>query len=203
MNTREIVSTPFLPVPMVIAWALVLSGCSITQLQHDGLEEPADLQSGVVNVDSRATGFTGGRVGWGRITIFYIPVVPIHIKSDESSDLMEIVSDALVAAGYTTRMADIALDGPLLKAHVDKARFNNYTWLAPIVPTWGRVSVTLRLETAAGQVLWEESFSERGTTFNFFDGYNIAATESITRLANSMVEAFSAREFSDALALAI
>ncbi len=187
-------------VVFAIIWILGLSGCSITSLQHDGLQEPTNLQSGVVNVAPRATGFSGGRVGWGRVTIFAIPVVPIHIKSDEASDVMDVVRDALITAGYTTYLAGNSQQRPVLSAHVNKARFNNYTWILPIVPTWGRINVTLRLESASGQVLWENSFEGAGTTFNFTDGYNIAATKSVTRLANNMVEAFSDPEFITALA---
>jgi len=200
MSTLISVSTRLLTVSLVSVWVLCLSGCSITQLQHDELQEPAQRQSGVVYVDSLATGFTGKRVGWGRITVFYIPIVPIYIQSDEADDLMVVVDDALTTAGYTTRLAYSEPPGPVLKAHVDKVRFNNYTWIAPIVPTWGRLEVTLRLESVTGQVLWEKSFEGKGTTFNFTDGYNIAATESVTRLANSMVEAFSAQDFGEALA---
>lgn len=200
MLTLITASTRLRALILVCIWILCLSGCSITELKHDELQEPAQRQSGVVSVEPLATGFTGGRVGWGRITIFSIPVVPIHIHSDEARDLMDVVRNALSATGYTTRLASGPQSGPVLTAHVDKARFNNYTWIAPLVPTWGRIEATLRLESASGEVLWEKFFEGKGFTFNFTDGYNIAATESVTRLANSMVEAFSAQDFSEALA---
>ena len=195
----HIVPAPLVRASFVVAWIAVLSGCSITSLQHDPLDVPQEQQTGVVGVETKATGFTGGRVGWGRITVFYIPVVPIHIQSDESRDLIAVIENALATAGYETRAAEALQAGPVLRAHVDKARFNNYTWLAPIVPTWGRLDVTLTLESANGEVVWEQSFNGRGTTLNFFDGYNIAATKTVTRLANSMVEAFTGPEFSDAV----
>ncbi len=180
--------------------SICLTGCSISQLQYSELQSPEILQSGSVYVQERASGFTGGRVGWGRITVFYIPIVPIRIRSDEASDLMQVVKDALTTAGYTTHSASDGQAGPVLSAHVTHARFNNYTWLAPIVPTWGRINVTLTLESKGGEILWKNSFMGKGTTFNFFDGYNIAATKSITRLADSMVEAFASAEFQNALA---
>lgn len=185
---------------LALFWIAGLSGCSITQLQHTELQTPAELQLGEVYVNERATGFTGGRVGWGRITVFSIPIVPIHIKSDEAMDLMRVVRDALSTAGYEAYLAGAAKRGPVLAAGVDEVRFNNYTWFAPIiVPTWGRISVTLTLESAGGNTLWERSFKEKGTTFNFTDGYNIAATKIVTRLADSMVEAFSSDDFRLAL----
>ena len=178
---------------LAIFFCMNLLGCSINQLQYSELQSPEKVQSGDVYVEERASGFTGGRVGWGRITIFYIPVVPIYIHSDEASDIMRVVSDSLTAAGYTTHTAGDARVGPVLSARV--TRFNNYTWLAPIVPTWGRINVTLRLESPDGEVLWEKSFEGKGSTLNFFDGYNTAATKSVTRLADSMVEAFGSADF--------
>jgi hypothetical protein len=180
---------------IAIAW---LSGCSITQLQHDELQGPDALRSGEVYVARQATGFTGGRVGFGRITLFSIPVAPVHIHSDEASDMMDIVRDALETAGYTTKTAGAAHTGPVLAANVDHIRYNNYTWLAPFIPTWGRVNVTLRLESA-GAILWQESFAAKGNSFHITDGFNVAATESMTRLADSMVTAFGSEAFQRAL----
>ena len=195
----KIAKTPLLVMSLAFCWITNLSGCSIAQLQHDDLQEPAQRRSGNVNLGPKATGFTEGRVGWGRVTLFSIPVVPIRIHSDEASDLMVVVRDALAIAGYAAHFVDNAQPGPVLKAHVDEVRFNNYTWVAPLVPTWGRLHVTLRLESADGPVLWEKSFESSGHTYNFTDGYNIAATRIVTKLANSMVEAFGSQEFSNAL----
>jgi len=198
MIAPKIVSNRLAVVLLASIWISSLSGCSITHLQHDDLQEPAQSQSGVVSVDAEATGFSGGRVGWARVTLFSIPVAPVHIKGDEASELMDVVRDALNAAGYTIRLADSS--GPVLKAHVDDIRFNNYTWLAPLIITWGRIGVTLQLEAATGNILWKESFKESGNSYNISNGFNVAATESVTRLANSMVEAFSSEEFNAALA---
>jgi hypothetical protein len=138
MASSTTVRTPLSIRWLVFLWISCLSGCSVTQLQNDELQEPEVLQSGGVAVRAKATGFSAGRVGWGRITVFSIPAVPIRIHSDEASDLMEIVRNALTTAGYTARPAGSAQAGPVLKAHVDHVRFNNYTWVAPIVSTWGR-----------------------------------------------------------------
>ncbi len=176
-----------------------LSGCSITQLQHDGLDEPAEKRSGAVNVESRASGLDGGKVGWGRITLFSIPVVPIYITGDEAVDMRDVVSDALITAGYSPEFSGSADSAPLLTANVTRARFNNYTWLVPLIPTWGNVDVTLTLVSAGGEILWEEALHGGGWTLNFSDGYNIAATKSMTELANNMVNAFTSQSFSDAV----
>ena len=185
----------------VAACLFLLSGCSITSLQHDVLEEPAELRSGAVNVAPKATGLDGGKVGWGRITLFSIPVAPIYIQSDEAADMMDVISSALSVAGYSPNYAESADGAPLLRADVTRARFNNYTWFAPLVPTWGNVDVTLQLLSSGGEILWEESLHGGRHTFNFTDGYNIAATRTMTELANNMVAAFTSQAFSDAVNL--
>jgi hypothetical protein len=192
--------TPLTNTFLAMLLVLSLSGCSITQLQHTELQIPENLQSGQVYVEERATGFTGGRVGWGRVTVFSIPVVPIHIHSDEAIDLMQVVQDSLSTAGYAAHTAGSSQGEVVLAAHVNEVRFNNYTWFVPIIPTWGRISVTLTLESASGHVLWEKLFESKGTTYNFTDGYNIAATKIVTQLADNMVEAFTSLDFSQALA---
>jgi hypothetical protein len=48
-----------LTVSLAVNWIAGLSGCSITRLQHDELQEPAYRQSGTVNVEPRATGSVG------------------------------------------------------------------------------------------------------------------------------------------------
>ncbi len=178
---------------------VTLSGCSITSLQHDVLEEPTEIRAGEVRVESQATGFTGGKVGWGRITLFSIPVAPVYIHSDEARDMMDIVSSALTTAGYSPEFAESADGAPLIKADVTRARFNNYTWLAPLMPTWGNVDVTLQLVSIGGEVLWEESVHGGGTSWSVFEGFNVAATKSMTELANNMVAAFTSQAFSDAV----
>jgi len=112
---------------------------------------------------------------------------------------MGVVRDALTVAGYTTQLADGQKPEPVLKAHVNNVRFNNYTWLAPLIITWGSIDVTLRLEAADGQVHWERSFEGSGRSFNITDGFNVSASRSVTELADSMVEAFSTEEFNAAL----
>jgi hypothetical protein len=185
--------TPLTNTFLAMLLVLSLSGCSITQLQHTELQIPENLQSGQVYVEERATGFTGGRVGWGRVTVFSIPVVPIHVQSDEAIDLMQVVQDSLSTAGYAAHTAGSSQGEVVLAAHVNEVRFNNYTW-------FGRINVTLTLESASGHVLWEKLFESKGTTYNFTDGYNIAATKIVTQLADNMVEAFTSLDFSRALA---
>ncbi len=198
------------------------SGCTISKLQHEGLQAAENKRQGSISVADKAEGFTGGKVGWGRLTPFAIPVAPVYIHGDESKQLMENVREALEMAGYTVSVEPAAIDElketletsgytvvkeievktektPILKCVVDDISFSNYTWLAPIVPTWGGLDVTLQLVSANGVVLWSEKFEGGGFTFNFFDGYNIASQESMSELLGKMVQSFSGDKFYQAL----
>lgn len=190
---------------VVKAIALILSICLLSSCVIDGLtHKPLDSgshqsQSRTVYVDSRATGFSGGRVGFGRLSLVAIPIVPIRIAGDEAKDLMEVVTDALEVAGYTVVITSENQGCPILRANVNRVKFNNYTWLAPLVPTWGKFDVTLRLESVDGRTLWQQTFNGSGTSLNFFNGYNSAAVKGVTELANNMVTGLTAPTFVSAL----
>ena len=173
----------------------ILTGCSITQLQNKELISPDQLRSGDVNIRSLATGFSGGRVGFGRLSLLYIPVAPVRIESNEANDLMNTIRDALIVSGYDVSVTDDLEASPVLKAHVNEVKFNNYTWAAPLIPTFGSIDVTLTLESEEGLVLWEKGFSGGGTSWNLFNGFNVAAREVMTRLGNEMVNSFSGPDF--------
>ena len=173
----------------------ILTGCSISHLQHSGLKNPVQLQSGDVYIRPLATGFTGGKVGNSRLSIFYIPINPVRIKSNEAKDLMDVVTDALMVSGYNVFETNDPGASPVLKAHVNEVKFNNYTWTAPIIPSFGKFDVTLTLESKEGFILWKKGFKSSGTSFNFFNGYNTAATRAVTKLANQMVDSFSRPNF--------
>lgn len=181
--------------------SVVTTGCSINSIQHEGIQAPVASRQGTVTVADKASGFTGGKVGWGRLSPFAIPVAPVYIQGDESSQLMSNIAEALVLAGYQTAgVSDqTSGNGTVLHCNVEKYRFSNYTWLAPIVPTWGSVVVTLSLVNGDGDVLWSNGFDGGGFTLNFTDGYNIASRESMTQVLNKMVEAFTTDAFYQAV----
>ena len=176
------------------------SGCSIA-LNHDELASPARTYSDPIAVSTRAEGING-RVGWGRVTLFYIPCVPIHIQGDGNEKVMEQVRDALQQAGYRVTPVETTPSPPrepLLKCKVDTFWFNNYTWLAPFVPTWGDIDLTVSLERPGGQVAWQQSFHGHGFSANFFDGYSSAANKAMTEILNQMIDAFAGDDFHNAL----
>ena len=207
--------------PMAVLAALLTlltSGCSVTSLQHEGLSSATVQRDGKLSLSNNAEGLDGSKVGWGRFTPFAIPIVPIYIGGDESEQFMQLVKEALEIAGYTvtldTSPADEVAESlktagyqvtkkpaissqklPVLKAVVKKMRYSNYTWLAPLVPTWGGVDTTLTLVNHQGEALWGETFDGSGFTFNFFNGYNIASQESMSEVLDKMVVSFGSDAF--------
>lgn len=188
-----------LPKLAVLSGALLLSlfgsSCSIN-MKHDQLTTPASPRSGVVATAASATG-VDGKVGWGRFTAFAIPVVPVNVNGDANAQTMAHVHDALKTAGYEIRRGNPG-KGKVLTCTVEKMRYNNYTYLFPIVPTWGKVILRTDL-TSNGQVVWSQQFKGSGFTFNFTAGYTIANGKAMTKALNEMVIAFSSDEFHSAL----
>jgi len=175
------------------------SGCSVA-LDHSELASPSRTYADPIAVSARAEGING-KVGWGRITLFYIPCVPIHIQGDGNEKVMEQVRAALQQVGYRVNVVETPASArePMLKCKVDTFWFNNYTWLVPFVPTWGDVDLTLSLERSGGQVAWQQSFHGHGFSANFFDGYSSAANKAMTEILNQMVDTFASDDFHNAL----
>ena len=184
----------------------LFAGCSIN-MQHTALLAPPTTRSGTVNLEAAAKGTTscpegaGGRVGWGRITLFGIPCVPIHVDGDGNAALALQIQDALAAAGYQPQLIDpgSTASGKVLNCEVEKFRFSNYTYFFPIVPTWGGVDLKLHLVGADHTVLWTHDYQGGGSTLNFFNGYTSSCKSAMTQVLNKMTRDFAGDEFYKAL----
>ncbi|MBI3248819.1 MAG: hypothetical protein HYZ50_20140 [Deltaproteobacteria bacterium] len=184
----------------LLAVVLTTSGCSVA-LKPQPLASPAQTYTDRIAASPRAEGIDG-KVGWGRFTVFYIPLVPVYIQGDGNTQIMAQVLGALQQVGYQVEPTDdagAAATTPTLKVKVEKFWFNNYTWFFPIVPTWGEVRLTVSLSSRNGNTLWSRDFSGDGSTYNFTDGYSIAANESMKKILDAMVQEFSSEGFHRAL----
>jgi hypothetical protein len=188
-------------IPAVVGIALLASGCSITPM-HKDLEKPAQLAHGNVATAGVATGMPPGKVGWGRITLFAIPVAPVHVEGDASRDTMNFVRDALTTAGYTVSTVETGTTapGPLLTVGIKQYKFNNYTWLAPLIFTWGRIELDATLRGTDDHVLWKKSYLGKGTSVHITEGFTNSASKCMTRVLDQMVTDFSSAAFTGALA---
>ena len=197
-------------VSSVLALSLVLgSGCTIT-MHHGKLTPPAQACSGTVKVAQKATGTehqrkgASGRVGWGRFTIFAIPVVPIFmVGGDGNTQVVNQIKDAVTEAGYQVEMVEGPGPGcgPVLVSKVDHLKYNNYTYIFPFVPTWGRMKLDVSLLGADQRILWNRQFEARATDWAWFlNGYSRATKSCTTEILNNMISAFSSDEFRNALA---
>ena len=116
-------------------------------------------------------------------------------------EVMRQVRRALARVGYRVEISppDGGPSGRVLSCRVDRFRFNNYTWLAPIIPIWGSIALTLSVEGPDRHVYWTQSFEGDGFTFNFFDGFTSAANASMEEILDPMVAAFASEEFLQAV----
>lgn len=185
-----------LPRLVVVGLVSLLSACAVT-IKQTPINGPDGSPKGEIRAAGKVSGLPGSKVGWGRITLFAIPVAPIYIKGDDAALVMGRVHDALRKAGYNVSVADTAAQaaGPTLKCNVTHFRYSNYTWLAPIVPTWGEIELDVSLHDVNDNVIWTKHFEGDGFTMNFTDGYTIAANESLDEILEQMVVAFSSPEF--------
>lgn len=182
------------------------SGCTIN-LQHGKLNPTSRAYTDSINLSKAATGSehqrkgADGTVGWGRATLFAIPLIPVHVVGNGNEEVMKEIQDALTQVGYHVQDVDngAPVSGKVLVCRVDKFRFSNYTWLFPIVPTWGRITLQTSLLGPDRHVLWSHQFTGSGMTLNFFDGYTSSAKSSMTKILNQMIKAFSSDEFHKAL----
>jgi hypothetical protein len=195
-----------------LAAALLLApGCTIA-LKDPPLDPPSRTYADPVRAAASSEGIEG-MVGWGRLSLFYIPVAPIFVVDDTTPsqtntraqianrEVMKQVRRALAHVGYQVEVVETGASatGPMLVCHVEHFRFNNYTWLAPFVPTWGSAKLKVDLVGSNGAVLWSRGFEGSGFSLNFFDGFSSAANESMQEVLDQMVEAFSSEEFHAAL----
>jgi len=182
-----------------LAAALLCSGCTI-KLQHDPLAATTPTAASTITTAPKSTGLRNGRVGWGRLTAFAIPVAPVFIKGDDNEELMRQVHSALRHAGFevNTAQSDQSND-VILQVHVKQISYSNYTWLIPFVPTWGDMDIQFTLVDANGTNLWSNTYHGSGFTMNFTDGYTIAAAESLKEIFDQFIQSTQSSEFRVAL----
>lgn len=203
-NTSVPIQRVLASITAAIGLTVLSTGCSIN-MQHGNLVPATAARSGTVNVAAAAVGTASkpkganARVGWGRGTLFGIPIVPIYVDGDGNAALSGEIQDALKQAGYTPQVTAAGDPGKILVCQVNKFKFSNYTWLFPIVPTWGSVGLTLSVNGPDNTVLWKRDYYGSGSTLDFLDGYTLSCKTAMTEILNQMVADFDSQEFYDAL----
>jgi hypothetical protein len=190
----------FFWIPVVMGVALLASGCSITPM-HKELKSPVKLTQGNVATAGSATGMPAGKVGWGTISLFAIPVAPVHVEGDASRDTMNFVRDALTTAGYTVSTVETGAraPGPVLTVGINHYKFRNYTWLVPLIFSWGRIELDATLRGADDNVLWTKSYLGKGTSVHITQGFTNSAAKCMTRVLDEMVVDFGTPAFAGAI----
>jgi hypothetical protein len=167
-----------------------LAGCTVSLAP----KIPADFggrQASGQLAASRTARYMPETVGHGRFTVFAIPVVPVKITNGPGDQLvMDSIRQTLRAAGYNVVDATQPKSAPFLECRVTKFDFNNYTWLFPIVPTWGSINMEIVLSDANGSLLWAHAYhgSSWNLSFSFNQAVNKAMAEVLDHFAKDATD---------------
>lgn len=104
-------------------------------------------------------------IGYGRFSLFAIRTTPIRVSNgDPAKLLMDEFKDALEARGYEVAAPTEAPAAPIFECRVRRFEFTNFTWLFPLVFTWGDIELDLALTDSDGNDLWTRSYSADSRT---------------------------------------
>lgn len=175
---------------MIVAGVLA-SGCTAT-LQHGKIYTSPMANKGSIGVAQRAENVKG-RIGWGTLTIFAIPVCPVTLNGEPDSDLMQQIKYAVEQAGYKVQMVDSANSAgtsPVLSCKVEKFHFRNYTWLFPIVVNWGTIQLHVTITAPDGHAMWDKTYIGKGNgMYDFNPTVNSALNNILNELSSDLANA--------------
>jgi len=167
------------------------TGCSTT-LQHGAIYTKPMADKGPLGLAERAQNMDN-HIGWGTFTVFAIPVAPVSVTGEADKELMDQVKDAVIAAGYQVQTADhggTAGNLPVLSCRVKKFSFRNYTYFFPFVFNWGTIQLDVNITAPGGQVLWERSYTGKGSgMYDFNPTVNTALTTILNQLSGDLQKA--------------
>ena len=176
----------------VATGVLLLTACSI-HLDPRVSKRSGAPRQGTVGASTTATGMPQ-RVGWGTFTVFAIPIAPVSISNGPGERIvMDKVKETLTTAGYQVVDAGPSRTTPRLECDVKRFAFRNYTWLVPIVFTWGKVELDLRLVGGEGSELWKRSYT--GSNFNLAYSFSMAANRSMEQILDHVAQDVASDEF--------
>lgn len=175
------------------------AGCGATQISlapsiplatvGDGPRKP-------IVVAPRAEGLPE-TVGYGTVTVFAIPATPVRYSdADPAARVMDSLRDVLGASGYRAVTAPPGhVPYVQLTCRVDEMRFRNYTWLMPLVITWGTLRLTLTLQTADGKDLWQRTYEAKYNSRGLGELFNNAVNKALSDIWTQAAVDFSSDAF--------
>lgn len=108
---------------------------------------------------------------------------------------MEELRTCLRAAGYTATIAAEPPQGPVLSCTIEDFDFSNYTWLSPMVRTWGTIRMTLVVSEPSGAVRWRKQYEERYGHTGVSSSFNRAVNSTMSKILARVTEDFAGLEF--------
>jgi len=192
---------------LLCASILVLTGCvgiggETIALSHEALNTPTQKINKKLTIEKTATDLRDdkGRIGRATFTVFAITTGSVTTTSPVTEQMVEQIADALSSLGYQINK-NTNIPGntsttaqPLtLKVALNEIWFKNYNWLFPFVPTWGDIKITLYLENASGNKLFEKSYEGSGNSYCLSGNcaFKNATKEAMTNVLNLVISDFS------------
>ena len=188
---------------MVLLTGCVGIGGETIRLSHDNLGTPKSQFSETLLVKSPAEDLRPDRrrIGRATITIFAITSGSIRTQESVEEEILNEVKLALEASGYRVKLLSgkTPTEGhpTIIKAAVHRLYFKNYNWLFPFVPTWGDIEISLTVEDASGERLFQRSFNGSGTSYQLIgqDAFETATKEAMTEICRQIRDVVASTEF--------
>ena len=172
---------------VVIAAVLIGTGCSV-RLDPKVPGAVGPQRTGTIGAEAAARGMPS-RVGSGTFTVFAIPIAPVSITNGPGERLvMDQLKQTIATAGYRVVDSTAAPGAPVLQCGVNRFSFKNYTWLFPLVFTWGGIELDLKLVDAAGATRWQQTYASRSSnmTYSFDRAVNSAMSDILQKVARDV-----------------
>lgn len=177
-----------------VAAAIVTAGCTVTiPLSPKVDAPPTRVTDGAAVAVAPKAQDVPTVIGRGTITVFAIPADSIQLDPEHgAAQIMDGVREALRSAGYTPVACADPPAGPFLTARITKAHFRNYTWLMPVILTWGTLRMSVVLAAPDGGTLWQRDYEG---TYKGAEGFSTAVNEAFGQILTHSANDFASPQF--------
>jgi len=184
---------------LLILICCLQAGCGATRISlapSSPGANPGDGPRKPIVVAPRAEGLPE-TVGYGTVTVFAIPATPVQFSdADPAARVMDGLRDVLGASGYRAVTAPPGrIPYVQLNCRINEMRFRNYTWLMPLVVTWGKIRLTLTLEAADGTDLWQRTYEAKYSRRSMGESFHKAVNTTLRDIWAQAAVDFTSDEF--------
>ena len=136
------------------AAAFMVCSCSV-KLRTGYLTQPIGSYQNQIVVADRAEKMHTV-IGLVHFSLLYLPIAPVKTVGKGEEELMKVIRQTVEHMGYKVYSPAQAgqCDGcPVLSVTVSKFSFHDYTWMFPMVITWGKIALEVSVQDSSGKSL--------------------------------------------------